>query len=42
MTGAGPMGAECDDENQWEFRGEVHLTELDKKRVMAEVMRLAV
>ena len=42
LTGAGPMGAECDDENQWEFRGEVHLTEQDKKRVMAEVMRLAV
>ena len=42
LTGDGPMGAECDDENQLEFRGEVHLTELDNKRVMAEVMRLAV
>ena len=36
------MGADCDDENQWEFRSGVHRTELDKKRVMAEVMRLAV
>ena len=42
LTGAGPLGADCDDENQWEFRSGVHLTELDKKRVVAEVMRLAV
>ena len=27
---------------QWEFRGEVHLTKLDKSRIMSEVMRLAV
>ena len=41
MTGAGPMGAECDAENQWEFRGEVHLTEQDKKRVMADIKFLS-
>ena len=42
LTGAGPMGAACDDEIQWEFRGEVHLSKKEKKTVMAEVLRLAV
>ena len=38
----GPLGAEPDDENQWEFRSCLELTELEKRRLMAEVMRLAV
>ena len=42
LTGVGPMGAEPDDEVQWEFRPEVRLTEEQKTTVMAEVMRLAV
>jgi hypothetical protein len=42
LTGVGPLGADSDDENQWEFRSGVGLTELDKKRIVAEVMRLAV
>ena len=42
LTGAGPLGAEVDDENQWEFRSGVSLTEQEKRVVMPEVMRLAV
>ena len=41
VTGAGPRGATDRDEVQWVFP-RVKLTELEKKRVMAEVMRLAV
>ena len=42
LTGAGPLGAVSDDEIQWEFRGEVHLTKQMKNTVMAEVLRLSV
>ena len=42
LTGAGPMGANTDDENQWQFRKDVYLTEQDRKHIMAEVLRLAV
>ena len=42
LTGAGPLGAEADDEIQWEFRKGIHLTAAEKKRVMAEVLRLGV
>ena len=36
------MGAAEDDENQWEFKGDLELTQLEKKRVISEVMRLGV
>ena len=36
------MGAAEDDENQWEFRRNLELTENEKKRVVSEVMRLGV
>ena len=42
LTGVRPLGAENDDENKWEFRSVLELTELEKKRVFSEVMRLAV
>ena len=42
LTGQGPMGAEADDEKQWEFRRGAILTNSDKKKVMAEVLRLCV
>ena len=38
----GPLGAEADDEVQWEFKPDVRLTEEQKSTVIAEVMRLAV
>ena len=31
LTGVGPMGAAEDDENQWEFRRNLELTENEKK-----------
>ena len=42
LTGAGPMGANPDDENQWQFKRDMNLTELERKIIMAEVLRLAV
>ena len=36
------MGAAEDDENQWEFRRNLELTENEKKRIVSEVMRLVV
>ena len=42
LTGVGPMGAEAEDELQWECKPELRLTEGQKSKVMAEVMRLAV
>ena len=42
LTGVGPMGAEEDDEKQWEFRRDLELTENEKRRVVSEVMRLGV
>ena len=42
LTGVGPMGPGSDDEIQCEFRRGVVLTEWEKKRVMAEVLRLSV
>jgi hypothetical protein len=42
LTRVGPMGAGSDDKIQWEFRRGVVLTEREKKRVMAEVLRLSV
>ena len=42
LTGVGPMGAAEDDENQWEFKRDLELTQLEKKRVISEVMRLGV
>ena len=42
LTGVGPLGADPDDENQWEFRSGLELTELEKRREVAEVMRLGV
>ena len=41
ITGAGPMGPSVNGEEQWIFP-DVVLTELEKKTVMGEVMRLAV
>ena len=42
LTGVGPMGAAEDDENQWEFKRDLELTQLEKKRVISKVMRLGV
>ena len=42
LTGAGPLGADVDNENPWEFMSGARLTEQDKRVCMAEVMRLAV
>ena len=36
------MGAAADDENQWEFKKDLESTELQKKKVIAEVLRLGV
>ena len=36
------MGAAADDENQWEFKWDIELTQLEKKRVISEEMRLGV
>ena len=41
LTGAGPLGAKANDEVQWKFR-DVELTAIEKKRLVAEVLRLAV
>ena len=41
LTGAGPLGASSNDEVQWVFR-KVELTMLEKRRILAEVMRLSV
>ena len=41
VTGAGPMGPSVNDEKQWEFPN-VTLTEVEKKMVVGEVLRLAV
>ena len=41
LTGSGPLGAEAGDEKQWEFGPSPALTEMDKKLVMSEVLRLA-
>ena len=41
LTGAGPMGAEVDDEKQWKFPN-VELTSLEKKMVISEVLRLSI
>ena len=42
LTGAGPLGAEPEDEIQWEFKPDLRLTSDQKTKVMSEVMRLAV
>ena len=42
LTGVGPLGAEAGEETQWEFRNGLELTQPEKKKVIAEVMRLAV
>ena len=42
MTGAGPKGATTGDEIQWKFPPSRELTVLEKKMVMAEVVRLTV
>ena len=41
LTGVGPLGADANDEKQWKFPP-VELTELEKKMIMAEVMRLSI
>jgi hypothetical protein len=41
FTGSGPLGAEAGDEKQWDFGPSPALTEVDKKMVMSEVLRLA-
>jgi hypothetical protein len=41
VTGAGPMGAESGDQKQWKFRN-VELTDLEKKQIVAMVMKIAV
>ena len=41
VTGAGLLGPHSNDEDQWVFPN-VELTELEKKTIMAEVMRLSV
>ena len=41
LTGVGPLGADANDEKQWKFPS-VELTELEKKTIMAEVMRLSI
>ena len=42
LTGVGPLGAESNDEKRWEFKRDLKLTENEKKKVLSEVMRLAV
>ena len=42
LTGVGKLGADPDYENQREFRNGFELTEVEKKRVVAEVLRLGV
>ena len=41
VTGAGPMGAESGDQNQWKFRN-IELSDLEKRQIVAIVMRIAV
>ena len=41
ITGVGPLGSSVNDEDQWVFPN-VELTELERKMIMAEVMRLLV
>ena len=41
VTGAGPMGAEAGDQEQWKFPP-VKLTKLEKRLIVATVMRIAV
>ena len=41
ITGEGPMGPTSDDEEQWCFSN-VQLTDLEKKRIIGEIMRLSV
>ena len=41
VTGTGPLGPNMNDEAQWVLP-KVKLLEIDKKRLMAEVMRFAV
>ena len=41
VTGAGPMGAESGDQNQWKFRN-VELSDLEKRQIVAMVIKIAV
>ena len=41
VTGSGPMGAEAGDQEQWKFPS-VKLTKLEKRLIVATVMRIAV
>ena len=41
ITGSGPMGAEIGDQEQWKFP-RVSLTDMEKKLIIATVMRIAV
>ena len=41
MTGQGPLGAEVGDEKQWVFP-KVGITEMEKKPIISEVLRLGV
>ena len=41
ITGAGPMGPSVNDEEQWDFP-KVALTEVEKKMIVGEIMRMAV
>ena len=41
VTGAGPIGAESGDQNQWTFRN-VELSDLEKRQIVVMVMKIAV
>jgi hypothetical protein len=41
LRGVGPLGAEVNDEKQWNFP-DVELTKLEKKMIMSEVLRLSI
>ena len=42
VTGAGPLGPECGDQEQWVFREGVKLTEVEKRLIVATVLKKAV
>ena len=42
LTGVGPLGAEADDANQWKFKNDMELTEWERRKVIAEVLRLSI
>ena len=41
LTGVGPLGPDTNDEKQWKFPS-VELTEVEKRMIMAEVLRLSI